>query len=60
MAYHPQWDQFLCEGKKSFFVLGCMDLQHAFAIPLDILRKNLPALNTTTTERSTYWQYTSG
>jgi len=54
-AYHPQWDQFLSEGKKSFFVLGCMDLPHAFAIPLDILRKNLSALNTTTTERSTYW-----
>jgi hypothetical protein len=54
-AYHPQWDEFLGEGKKSFFVLGCMDLPHAFAIPLEILRKNLPALNTTTTERSTYW-----
>jgi hypothetical protein len=54
-AYHPQWDEFLGEGKKSFFVLGCMDLPHAYAIPLDILRKNLSALNTTTTERSTYW-----
>jgi hypothetical protein len=54
-AYHPQWDEFLGEGKKSFFVLGCMDLPHAFAIPLETLRKNLPALNTTTTDRSTYW-----
>ncbi|RXH32640.1 hypothetical protein [Bradyrhizobium zhanjiangense] len=54
-AYHPQWDEFLGEGSRSFFVLGCMDLNFAYAIPLDILRKNLSALNTTTTERSTYW-----
>jgi hypothetical protein len=54
-AYHPQWDDFLGDGVQSFFALGCMDLSHAFAIPLDILRKNLSALNTTTTPRSTYW-----
>jgi hypothetical protein len=54
-AYHPQWDEFLGGGKKSFFALGCMDMPHAYAIPLDVLRKNLPSLNTTTTERSTYW-----
>ena len=54
-AYHPQWDEFLGDGNKSFFVLGCMDLPHAYAIPLDVLRKTLSALNTTTTERSTYW-----
>ncbi|WFU21018.1 hypothetical protein QA649_23130 [Bradyrhizobium sp. CB1717] len=54
-AYHPQWDEFLGGGSKAFFVLGCMDLNAAYAIPLDVLRKHLPALNTTTTERSTYW-----
>jgi len=54
-AYHPQWDEFLGEGKEGYFVLGCMDLNHAFAIPLEVLRDNLPHLNTTTTERSTYW-----
>lgn len=54
-AYHPQWDDFLGEGSESFFALGCMDLAHAYAIPLNILRENLPALNTTTTVRSTYW-----
>jgi hypothetical protein len=32
-----------------------MDLSQAFAIPLKILRPHLDALNTTTTERSTYW-----
>jgi hypothetical protein len=54
-AYHPQWNEFLGEGSQSFFALGCMDLPHAFAIPLDVMRNNLSALNTTTTERSTYW-----
>lgn len=54
-AFHPQWNEFLNDGTESFFVLGCMDLPHAFAIPLDVLRTNLSFLNTTTTERSTYW-----
>jgi hypothetical protein len=54
-AYHPQWNDFLGDGEQSFFALGCMDLSHAYAIPLNILRNNLTALNTTTTERSTYW-----
>jgi hypothetical protein len=54
-AYHPAWDEFLLEGSESFFVLGCMDLPFAFVLPLKVLRSNLDALNTTTTERSTYW-----
>lgn len=54
-AYHPQWDEFLGGGTRSFFLLGCMDLDTAYAIPLDVLREHLSALNTTTTERSTYW-----
>jgi hypothetical protein len=54
-AYHPKWDAFLGEAKSSFFVLGCMDLTYAFAIPLQIIREHLDMLNTTTTEKSTYW-----
>ena len=54
-AFHPEWDNFLREGTDAFFVLGCMDLSEAFAIPLKVLRSHLDALNTTTTERSTYW-----
>jgi hypothetical protein len=54
-AYHPEWDDFLREGTDAYFVLGCMDLSEAFAIPLKILHSHLGALNTTTTERSTYW-----
>jgi hypothetical protein len=54
-AYHPQWDEFLREGIESFFVLGCMDLDFAFAIPRKTIHENLGGLHTTTTERSTYW-----
>lgn len=55
-AYHPQWDEFLSESKDSFFVLGCMDLPVAFAIPLNILRQHLSELNTTTrADGTSYW-----
>jgi hypothetical protein len=55
-AYHPQWDEFLTEGQASFFVLGCMDLDFAFAIPQAALRPHLDSLNTTTTQEGhTYW-----
>jgi len=54
-AYHPEWNDFLHEGKSSYFVLGCMDLDVAFAIPLAVVTKNLNALNTTTTNKKTYW-----
>jgi hypothetical protein len=45
----------LSEGKTGTFVLGCMDQSFAFGIPWKILNPLLPFLNTTTTERSTYW-----
>jgi hypothetical protein len=54
-AFHPQWDEFLRDGKTGLFVLGCMDQSFAFSIPWEILNPLLPYLNTTTTDRSTYW-----
>src|SRR6476620_1852493 len=54
-AYHPAWDDFLREGKASYLVLGCMDLMLAFSIPWDRFHPLLDALNTTTTEKDTYW-----
>ena len=54
-AFHPQWDEFLREGKTGYFILGCMDQSFAFCIPWQILNPLLAFLNTTTTERSTYW-----
>ncbi len=55
-AYHPQWDEFLSEADQSFLVLGCMDLDVAFAIPRKELTSRLDALNKTTKEDGThYW-----
>jgi hypothetical protein len=55
-AYHPKWDEFLAQGDKSYFVLGCMDKDEAFAIPRGDLLELLPYLNTTTPEGGdTYW-----
>jgi hypothetical protein len=55
-AYHPQWDEFLAEGQRAFFVLGCMGSDKAFALPLDVMRIALEALWTTETEAgSRYW-----
>jgi len=55
-AYHPQWDEFLGEGSRSFLVLGCMDRQEAFAIPLETIRSSLDALNVSEREDGErYW-----
>jgi hypothetical protein len=54
-AYHPEWNSFLQEGQQSYFVLGCMDLEFAFAIPLKVIAAILAELNTTTTSKKTYW-----
>lgn len=55
-AFHPQWDEFLDQGEASFFVLGCMDLSTAFAVPFEVFREILPGLNTTETEKGVkYW-----
>jgi hypothetical protein len=54
-AYHTQWDEFLNEAKHSYFVLGCMDRDDAFAIPAEILRPLLADLNTIANEDGTYY-----
>jgi hypothetical protein len=54
-AYHPQWDEFLSEGNPGYYVLGCMDLLIAFAIPRSKMQEILPHLSTTVAERETYW-----
>ena len=39
-----------------WFVLGCIDLAEAFAIPVDVMRQHLPQLNTTVTpDGKRYW-----
>ena len=56
-AYHPQWDEFLGAGESSYLVLGCMDLNSAFAVPLQVLRDVLSKLNVSTraTNNQQYW-----
>jgi hypothetical protein len=54
-AYHPKWDNFLKEGNESLFVLGCMDLRKAFAIPRETIYSLLDSLHVSETERSRYW-----
>lgn len=56
-AYHPQWQEFLKDGMKSFFVLACMDLNTAFVIPYRVLEAQLKNLNVTirTGARESYW-----
>jgi hypothetical protein len=49
-AYHPTWDKFLSEAKNAFFVLGCMDLNAAFAVPFSIIRSVIDDLNVTELE----------
>lgn len=53
-AYHAQWDAFLTEAKRSFFVLGCMDLDYALAIPREVLAPLVPQLNKTERDGSAY------
>lgn len=45
-AYHPNWDEFLGEGVRSFLILGCMDRDVAFAMPRDVIKSQVESLNT--------------
>jgi hypothetical protein len=54
-AYHPKWDQFLSEGKDSFFILSCMDRDEAFAVPYSWIQKNKKNLNMTERGERSYW-----
>ena len=46
-AYHPSWDEFLGEGVSASLALGCVDLNIAFLLPLEVIRNVLPNLNVT-------------
>ena len=55
-AYHPNWDVYLAGAASGFLVLGCMDMQFGFAIPLTTVRSVLPFLNITVRpDGETYW-----
>lgn len=56
-AFHPAQHEFLGKAELSYLLLGCMDQNFAFALPLSVVSPILDALNTTTIERDarTYW-----
>lgn len=55
-AYHPAWNEFLRGAPTSYFVLGCMDLHEAFAVPLSAFSDFLPKLNQTSrNDGKSYW-----
>lgn len=55
-AFHPSWDEFLGEAKDAFVILGGMDIDFCFVIPLEVLRSRLSELNTTTKpDGGIYW-----
>ena len=46
-------------GKDSYIILGCMDLDYAFAIPREVIIENLNNLNMTTKVKGeSYWHIT--
>ena len=56
-ALHPQWLAFLRSLKEAYFVLGCMDRDEAYALPLTLIEQHLDDLNTTETKsgQGRYW-----
>ena len=54
-ALHPAWVDFMQGGKDSYFVLGFMDRDEAFAIPFSVVEKNLSGLNRTELPHRGYW-----
>jgi hypothetical protein len=54
-AFHPKWKRFFEEGGDAYFILGCMDLAHAFALPSRVLFDHLDEMNVTENEDRFYW-----
>ncbi len=54
-AYHPKWDEFLAEGKNSYFIISCMDRDDAFAVPYAWVQMNKKNLNMTDRGDRSYW-----
>jgi len=54
-GHRAAWEEFLAEGEKSFVVLGCMDLDVAFAVPWDAFHPILDSLSTTQKDEDFYW-----
>ena len=54
-AYHPNWDTFLADGTSGYLVLGCMDLDSAFAVSWNVIHSHLSDFDTTGEGTNMYW-----
>jgi hypothetical protein len=54
-ALHPKWLEFIRSVSEGYFVLGCMDRDAAYALPLTFIEQHLPMLNKTQKGDKTYW-----
>jgi hypothetical protein len=54
-AFHPKWDAFLAEAEEGYFVLACMDLAEAFAVPYAWIKAHKQDLNMTDNGDRSYW-----
>lgn len=46
-AYHSDWDKFLADAEKGFYVLGCIGRDEAYALPYTWIHERMPKLNMT-------------
>jgi hypothetical protein len=54
-ALHPKWIQFMKSVSEGYFLLGCMDQDVAYALPIAFIEQYLSILNTTEDGEKTYW-----
>jgi hypothetical protein len=54
-AYRPDWDRFLSEAAQGFYVLGCVGMHYAFAIPSDWIHSRLKYLHMTERDGGGHW-----
>ena len=54
-AFHSPWRDFLSGEGQGYFVLGCLDLDRTFSIPIDFFAEHLGKLNTTERVNGMYW-----
>lgn len=57
-ALHPKWIEFMEQHEEGYFVLGCMDRDEAFCVPIDVVKENIENLNITKKEKKQYWHIT--
>ena len=54
-ALHQPWIDFMGGGEQGYFILGCMDLDEAYAIPLELINEYRDCLNATDRDGKIYW-----